>query len=313
MKTTVAKRDPTVTVIIPTRNRAKLVKKAVTSVLNQTFEDLEVVVVDDASDDNTRQVVKSFDDSRVNYIFLKRRSGPAGARNTGIKAARGRYIAFIDDDDEWMAEKLKKQIMKFEMCDRGVGLIYCGYYNMYKDLIVEKKAPQFRGEVFQTALRSCPIGSPTPLIRKECFIAVGMFDENLPACEDWDLWIRISRCYQFDFVPEFLAIRYVHGVQLSTDLKRTIAARENILKKYYHELKKHREILSWHYRRLGSLNCIAGNYRDGLKYFVDSIVTYPLNGGAYIHLLLFLLSRSLHRRLAYRYGTRKVGDVTIIS
>lgn len=110
----IAKNNPKVSVIIPTYNRAHLIGRAIKSVLNQTYKDFEIIIVDDGSTDKTEEVVKDFKDERVRYIRREKNKGGSAARNTGIKAARGEYIAFQDSDDEWLPEKLEKQMKAFE-------------------------------------------------------------------------------------------------------------------------------------------------------------------------------------------------------
>ena len=114
-------KTPKVSVIIPTYNRAHLVGRAIRSVLNQTYQDFEIIVVDDGSTDNTEEVVKSFNDPRIRYIRHEKNRGGSAACNTGIRAARGEYIAFQDSDDEWLPEKLEKQMQVFENTPTGVG------------------------------------------------------------------------------------------------------------------------------------------------------------------------------------------------
>ena len=103
-------RNPIVSVIIPTYNRAHLIDKAIKSVLNQTYQDFEIIVVDDGSTDNTNEVLKNFTDSRIHYIFHTSNLGVSAARNTGIKTSQGEYIALLDSDDDWLPEKLDKQV-----------------------------------------------------------------------------------------------------------------------------------------------------------------------------------------------------------
>jgi glycosyltransferase involved in cell wall biosynthesis len=116
--------NPTVSIIIPTYNRSRLLARAVKSVLNQTYQNFELIIVDDASTDNTEEVVGSFNDERIKYVRHEKNKGEAVARNTGIKAARGEYIASHDSDDEWLHEKLAKRIRAFENCSPEIGVVY---------------------------------------------------------------------------------------------------------------------------------------------------------------------------------------------
>jgi len=119
--------DPIVSVIIPTYIRAHVLAKAIQSLLNQTYQDFEIIVVDDGSIDNTEEVVKSFNDPRIRYIRHKENCGGSAARNTGIRAAYGECIAFQDSDDEWLPEKLEKQMQVFENAPAEVGVVYTGF------------------------------------------------------------------------------------------------------------------------------------------------------------------------------------------
>ena len=116
--------NPTVSIIIPTYNRSRLIARAVKNVLNQTYQDFELIIVDDGSTDGTREVVAGFSDERIRYVQHDKNRGEAAARNTGIKVARGEYIASHDSDDEWLHEKLAKQIRAFENCSPEIGVVY---------------------------------------------------------------------------------------------------------------------------------------------------------------------------------------------
>ncbi|MFQ5769234.1 MAG: glycosyltransferase family 2 protein, partial [bacterium] len=120
-------KSPFFTVVIPTHNRAELLKEAIQSVLAQTFSDFELIVVDDHSTDNTRDVIASFRDSRIKYVLNDRTTGGAGTRNAGIFRAQGEWVAFLDDDDVWLPQKLALQYNKIQDVDDSVGLVYCGY------------------------------------------------------------------------------------------------------------------------------------------------------------------------------------------
>ena len=148
--------SPVVSVIIPTYNRAHLIGRAIRSVLDQTYQDWELIVVDDASTDDIPGIVKGFTDGRVKYIRHDENKGAAAARNTGIQAARGAYIAFLDSDDEWLPEKLERQVQAFESSDAQVGVIYTGTIAVSQsgEALSDYKAPRFRGYIFRDLLIS---------------------------------------------------------------------------------------------------------------------------------------------------------------
>ncbi|TAK34595.1 MAG: glycosyltransferase family 2 protein, partial [Saprospiraceae bacterium] len=124
---------PAVSVIIPTYNRAKTIERAIDSVLNQTFSDLELIVVDDCSTDFTVDVIKQYTDERLIYIRHENNRGEGGARNTGIRNSRAKYIAFLDSDDEWFPNKLEKQMPVIQESDSKVGIVYSHYIMQYED------------------------------------------------------------------------------------------------------------------------------------------------------------------------------------
>jgi glycosyltransferase involved in cell wall biosynthesis len=189
---------PLVSVVIPTHNRAHLLGRAVNSVLRQTFVDFELIVVDDASADDTASVIGSLHDQRIKYTRHELNLGAPAARNTGILSAQGDYIGLLDDDDEWYPEKLEKQVLKFSKVSEAAGLIYSGYEVRDSDgCLLRTYLPEARGDVHLRLLLGTTIGSPTPLIRKACFQKAGLFDESLKSCQDWDMWKRISDHYEF--------------------------------------------------------------------------------------------------------------------
>ena len=207
------KSNPTVSVIISTYNRAHLIGRAIQSVLDQTYQDFEIIVVDDASTDNTEEVVSNFDDERIRYIRLKENSGTSATpRNTAIKIARGKYIAFQDSDDEWLPEKLKKQIRLFETVFSKVGIIYTDMWRINKN---EKKkywhSPRIMPEdgiIYEEALgyRVAKIGTAIIVIKKECFDKAGLFDEKLSMYIDTELLMRMSKYYYFCHIDEPLVL-----------------------------------------------------------------------------------------------------------
>ncbi|ASA78486.1 glycosyltransferase [Thermococcus sp. 5-4] len=286
---------PTVSVIIPTYNRANLLKRAIESVISQRFEDFELIVVDDASPDNTPEIVESINDTRIRYIRLKENSGGPVARNTGIKKARGKFIALLDDDDEWLPNRLEVQVRKFENLDREFGVVYGGFYYVSQQdgKILGKRLPRHRGDVYEHFLRENFIGSPTLLIRRECFKRAGLFDPKLTSSQDWDMWLRIARYYKFDYVNEIVAKYYVHGRQISFNMGKYIPGRERFIRKHL-DIWRNPNVLSIHLSQMGLLLLLGGDPEKGLKYLIRSVAIAPFNMENYRKLAeLALDSRSL--------------------
>ena len=204
-----------VSVIIPTYNRKNLLKRALHSVISQTFVPQEIIVVDDGSSDRTKDwVSEKFPD--VRYIYQDN-SGVSSARNAGIKEAKGSWIAFLDSDDEWMTNKLEQQkrvINSFQeawLCHTNEIWIRNGVR-----VNQMKKHQKYGGDVFENCLDICRISPSSVLIKKEVFEMVGLFDESLKVCEDYDLWLRITAVLPVIFLDQPLIIKYGgHTDQLS--------------------------------------------------------------------------------------------------
>jgi len=206
---------PTVSVIIPTHNRAHLVGQSIQSVLDQTFTDLELIVVDDGSTDETETVVRGFDDARINYTYQDH-TGIGAARNTGLRKAQGRYIAFLDSDDVWLPDLLEVQVPILRE-HLGIGLVYAKAQAIDKHgkpMNQIRGSPQkYPGDAVKSALYGDFVCIIATLVRRECFDRVGPFDETLMAREDWDMWIRIAKYYRLAHVDKVLARFRTHDDQ----------------------------------------------------------------------------------------------------
>jgi len=302
--------NPNISVIIPTYNRAHLLPRAIKSVLNQTYKDFELIIVDDASTDNTEEVVREFQekDKRIVYVKHQKNRGGSAARNTGIKLAKGECIALLDDDDEWLPEKLEREIEKIQSLSSDVGVVYSGVFWVLEDTgrVISKVVPTLHGKMYIDFLRGAIIALPSTLIRKSCFQRSGLFDEELPACQDWDMWIRLAKYYEFDFIPEALVKAYIHGEQISTNLKARIRAREMLLKKYYEDLSKYPSIISDHLNRIGILYCLGNNLERARKYFLLSIKKKLVQRSAYFN---FFLSLSFPKILMKKCEGKKIDGI----
>jgi glycosyltransferase involved in cell wall biosynthesis len=196
---------PAVSVIIPTYNRANLLGRSINSILEQTFTDFELIVVDDGSSDNTRELVESFNDPRIFYVRHEKNRGVSAARNTGIKIARGEYIAFNDSDDEWLPQKLDKQVTFFKdnKNSENLGLVLCEYILIGAES-KQYRVPQLERINTRDMLSSfnCQCGTPGLLLKRSVAGPELFFDEGLPAYEDLDIMARLSRICEIGCVPQ---------------------------------------------------------------------------------------------------------------
>ena len=196
-----------VSVIIPTFNRKQEVIRAVSSILSQSFTDFEIIVVDDGSSDGTKTALDQFRD-RITYIAHTTNRGVSAARNTGIKQARDPFIAFLDSDDYWLAEKLAVQIDFFNhhpqalICQTDEIWIRNG-----RRVNPKKRHLKPTGDIFNPCLKLCLVSPSAVMLKRSLFDEVGLFDEDLPACEDYDLWLRISYRYPIYLIKQRLIVK----------------------------------------------------------------------------------------------------------
>lgn len=197
--------EPLVSVVIPTHNRAPLLRRALQSVCAQTYANLEIIVVDDASTDDTRAVVACFGDARIRYLRNEENKGGAGTRNVGVRAACGEYIAFLDDDDEWEPDKTAEQVKLLQRYH----VTLCGYHG--EDRGVARRY-QARATVNLDELRRGFIrgGGTSALMARADVLKQTLFDETLPRCQDWDLCIRLAHQHDIGYARRPL-VRYNDG------------------------------------------------------------------------------------------------------
>ncbi len=302
-----------ISVVMPTYNRAHFLRKSIDSVLSQTYENFEIIIIDNNSTDNTTDLLRNYNDKRIKYVENNENRGCGGARNQGMEMARGDYITFLDSDDEIFSTKFEKQLENFHALPNKFGLIYCGfcYASGKTGEIVKYISPELYGDVYNNLLERNLFPIHAPIIRRECFQKCGMLDVTLPACEDWDIWIRISRYYKFAFVPDILAKYNIHGKQKSTEVESVIMARERIVEKYRSELDKRPRALARSLKKIASLYCLNDKPVEGRKYFVASIRAYPFHYGTYVHLWLSLLSSRIHKKIINRFSFLTIGDVRL--
>ena len=208
-------RKPLVSVIIPTYNRGWILREAVDSVLAQDFSDFELIVVDDGSTDDTREILDSYGQDL--FVFQQPNKGVSAARNRGLAESRAQLVAFLDSDDLWLPQKLTRQVEFFTI--NPAALICQTEETWVRDGVrvnPKKRHHKFSGMIFKPSLALCLVSPSAVMIRKSLFDTVGLFDESLPACEDYDLWLRVSCRYPVFLIDEPLIIkRGGHEDQLS--------------------------------------------------------------------------------------------------
>jgi glycosyltransferase involved in cell wall biosynthesis len=224
---------PEVSVIIPSFNRAKIVPKAIDSVLQQTYKDYEIIVIDDGSTDNTKTVLRPYG-NKIIYRYQDN-GGISSARNRGIEIAGGTYIALLDSDDYWLEEKLERQMACFkENASYGMVATRCSSFSIDGNFDVlepqgkirKKNRPGKSGWIYQDLFYRNFIRTSSVVIRQDCFGKVGLFDESLYQGEDVDMWMRMAKAYQVGFINEPLTVYTDNPKGVSTD---RLAGRETYL------------------------------------------------------------------------------------
>ena len=302
-----ARMTPSVSVIITTHNRASSVGSAISSVLMQTRREIELLIIDDASTDETAEVVHSFGDPRTIYLRNSVNMGPAMSRNRGIREALGEFVAFLDDDDEWLPEKLDRQLSLLEVSPE-TGVVYSGRWNVRRGVLPTTSIPSDRGNLTSRLRDANCVGPPsTVVVRRRCLDAAGLFDEELMYGEDWDLYIRLARRCRFDFVSEPL-IRYsVHEGNLSRNLADPRRSVEGFLSKHRSELTS--SARAYLFLDVGMSECLGGQMGRGRKAFLRAMVESPGRLRLLAHLLLsFLGARIYGRILKERLGRFRMAD-----
>lgn len=203
---------PRVSVVVPTYQRADTIARAVNSALGQTFTDLEVIVVDDAGDDATPEVLASLGDPRIRFLRHETNKGGNAARQTGIEAARGEWIAFLDSDDVWTSTKLERQLQRLAEAGPRAGFCYTWYdIELGDGTFLPTRAPRAEGFRDAAFIVEHAVGTfSSMLVARHVLQQVGGLDLSLPACQDWDFVVRVNQVSDIVVVPEVL-VHYWHG------------------------------------------------------------------------------------------------------
>lgn len=281
--------------MIPVFNRPDAVCRAISSVLAQTCRDYEVVVVDDGSTDHTAEAVVAIRDDRIRLIRHGRNRGGGAARNTGIQSTMAPLVAFLDSDDEWMPAKLERQLEAFERSSEDVALVYAGVERIDADGHAAIDIPRPHPDLASRLLVQNVVGETSvPMVRRSALEQVGGFDEELPASQDMDLWLRICEPFRAIVVPEVL-VRVRKGndsSRISINIKAGLAGRELFRRKHREKLVAH-GVLHQHLRETGWL-CLRGgrDVRQARRYFLSSLKANPTAPLSYLLVVVAYLPMS---------------------
>jgi glycosyltransferase involved in cell wall biosynthesis len=265
------------------------VVRAIESVLAQTHRDLELVVVDDGSSDDTRAVVSAIADPRVRLVSLDANRGAAFARNRGIEATTGDLVAFIDSDDMWHADKLERQIAALESSSERVGLCVC---SMEVELGRARYRVQYRTEEVDGAVAvgrivsGVGVGTPCWLARRAALGAAGGFDESLPRMQDYELALRVAARWNVLYMGDVLVTARVGPDSLSASADRYIRAIDMIIARHRALFEQHRAGYSHMVFRAGKYLALEGRHREAVRWFVRALRIRPANARALAGALL---------------------------
>ena len=277
--------DSLISIIIPTYNRSfDMLSKAIQSALTQTYEKIELIIVDDNHPDSDcrKEIstkIAAIADDKLHYIQHDKNMGACRARNTGIKHARGEFLAFLDDDDEWDRRKLELQMEK--MRDPEVGLVYCSSRTIItgeNNVTAEKiRSYKISGYVFEELLQKNFIGSTSfVLIRKKVIEECGGFNEELTASQDYELWLRIALKYKVDFVDVPLVNYYIHsGERISTNTKNKIQSALKINQLYSGYFQKYPKAYVNRLIRLTLRYFKVKQFSKGIRSYLEALRIAP--------------------------------------
>lgn len=275
---------PLVSVIIPNYNYAKYVREAIDSALEQTYPNVEIIVVDDGSKDDSPEILKSYG-KKIKTVFQEN-AGVSAARNNGVRMSQGEFVAFLDADDIWFPEKIEKQIELFGK-DKDLGLVHVGVENIDSEgNALDSTTAGLAGRISHEFLlfeRAVVLGGGSGImIPRKVFDELGGFDPELMTSADWDLFYRISRRYEVGFVPEILLRYRLHGSNMHGNVKRMEREMLHGFAKAFSEDAG--EIQKLKKKAYGNLHQVlagsyfhAGRYRDFISHSIKSIYLKPSN------------------------------------
>ena len=286
-----------VSIIIPTYNRSKLLRRAIESIIRQTYKNWELVVVDDGSTDNTKSIVDEYikKDKRIFYKYQENSGGCSSPKNLGLKLSSGKYITFLDSDDEYLPKKLELQVKLLENSKiENLGFVGCQNLRVIEQKIIENKISH-RNNIYKILLENYFITTPgIVMIKRQVIDKIGFFDENLKISDDVDYFIRISKNgFNFDFVDEILFKYYQHKESLTEKKSQEIKEKELV---YIYE-KNIEDLNNDGYALLTHYNIRTGNFDKAKKI---NFISFTKNKNIKNIIKILIFSNNITLNL-YRY------------
>jgi len=280
---------PLVSVIIPTYNSEKFIPCSVASAINQTYPNIEILIIDDGSTDNTKKVVQQLSNPTVRYI-KQTNGGPSAARNNGMRQSNGQYIAFLDVDDAWEPSKVAEQVTFFEN-GNNLSIVATGYTRCDADLrpiesISLDTSLKGKGIIsFRLLLEKNRMPTPSIMIKKEILDQSGVFDENIDFGEDWDLWVRIAQHGEIGYIQTPLCKIRVHNTGLTgklsdknmSDWLEVIERNRQRTNNWYDKTITYRKSLSWYFYNYSYLERERGEEVESKKKAIKSLIIWPFS------------------------------------
>lgn len=288
---------PLISVIIPTYKREKKLSRAVKSVINQTYNNMEIIIVNDSPN----KEINLNTSKNINIITNYENKGASYSRNRGILLSTGDLVAFLDDDDVWHPDKLSKQEEILGSLNSEYGFVFTGATILDESEKRKSISPDVDGHIYQEVLSGdVRIPSVTPLIRKECFAEVGIFDSSLQSSQDLDMWYRLSKFYKAKSTPlEMVEIHQSHSHRISTDYERQYRGTKKFLKKHRIEIEKIPELVGRYHTNLSIYSIYMENYSLARFHLKKAYDNSGFSVTIIIHFLLSFLPISLSTKLLH--------------
>lgn len=274
------KKDLVTAVITTYKRESAILERALKSILNQTYNNIEVIIVNDCPDDirinnDIKKMLKKYNNNDIKYIVVKKNGGACKARNIALNTCKGEYIAFLDDDDEWLPHKIESQVNKFKE-SKNCGIVYCNSISYTVETETQKNRfvnIQPEGNIHEILLKKNLIGSCSfPMFNVEILKEFNGFREDMPALQDWELYIRISKKYNASYIHEPCVKYYFYnGERISRNSKNRIIAYEKILEEIKEELNQNNSAAYEYYMMGVYFYSISRNIKRAFIYYFKAV------------------------------------------